>query len=50
MFKGNVSGDAVASSTIVKSEGALAEQKMVGRNIKPRKDYELLRGAGMYTD
>ncbi|MDA4129352.1 MAG: xanthine dehydrogenase family protein molybdopterin-binding subunit [Thaumarchaeota archaeon] len=38
------------SSTIVKSEAEFAEQKMVGRNVKPRKDLQLLRGLGSYTD
>ncbi|MGI0083446.1 MAG: hypothetical protein ACREBQ_00005 [Nitrososphaerales archaeon] len=28
----------------------LLEQKMVGKSIKPRKDFELLKGAGTYTD
>jgi len=38
------------SSTVVKSEAELSEQKMVGKNIKPRKDLQLVKGAGTYTD
>ncbi len=34
----------------MRSEAELSEQKMVGRNVKPRKDLQLLKGAGSYTD
>ena len=34
----------------MKSEAELSEQRMVGRNVKPRKDLQLLKGAGSYTD
>lgn len=38
------------SSTVVETEAELSEQKMVGKNVKPRKDLRLLRGQGSYTD
>jgi len=38
------------SSAIVETEAEISEQRMVGRNVKPRKDLQLLKGQGTYTD
>jgi aerobic carbon-monoxide dehydrogenase large subunit len=38
------------SSTVVKSVGELAEARMVGQSIKPRKDLKLVKGEGTFTD
>ncbi|HZW57748.1 MAG TPA: xanthine dehydrogenase family protein molybdopterin-binding subunit [Nitrososphaerales archaeon] len=38
------------SSTIVRGEIAVEEERMVGKNIRPRKDLQLLKGEGTYTD
>lgn len=34
----------------MRTEAELSEIKMVGKSIKPRKDVQLLRGEGVYTD
>ena len=39
-----------SSSTVVRSIEEISEERMVGRSVKPRKDIQLLKGNGTYTD